>query len=387
MKKTSNNERNNSNAKTARPDLLRMRYEALYGKTEGARLAAKDRRSTRMVITLLVVCFIAAVALVVSGYFAKENDIKTDKTGRIISVERPAEGGGSKSVDVRVWAVSGDTSVERDKQLFVEEVGNGEEDDDEGIMAVESESDKLARRIDTAVRSVNEDTSTKNVYLPSKLEDGTVLVWKKKKKNDLPMVLLVFVAAFSAVYMGRNSRIKKEEQAARDSITRELPEFINKTVLLLQGGIVINEALVRVIRDRAPVLTEERNGRADKQENKAKNRVKEKKSERSYFYRQMAMIEARSAGTNSPLHEELTSFARRSGVQELMRVANIISDNIGKGSDLTGKLMNESSMLWFARKKHAEEKGRLAETKLTVPLVILICVLVMITIAPALMEI
>lgn len=371
MRKSSNNEAKNSNVKTAKPDLLRMRYEALYGKTEGARLAAKDRRSTRMVIILLAVCFAGAVALVMSGYFAKENDIKTDKSGRIISVERPAEGGGSKSVDVRVWAVSGDTTVERDKQLFVEEVGSGEEDDDEGIMAVESDSDKLARRIDTAVRSVNEDTSTKNVDLPSKLEDGTVLVWKKKKKNDMPMVLLVFVVAFSAVYMGRYSRIKKEEQAAKDSITRELPEFINKTVLLLQGGIVINEALVRVIRDRSAGYSIS----------------EEKGTKTSYFYRQLAVIEAHSAGTNSPLHEELTSFARRSGVQELMRVANIISDNIGKGSDLTGKLMNESSMLWFARKKHAEEKGRLAETKLTVPLVILICVLVMVTIAPALMEI
>ena len=107
----------------------------------------------------------------------------------------------------------------------------------------------------------------------------------------------------------------------------------------------------------------------------------------SYFYRQLGMIETHAANTNTPVHVELSEFARRSGVREMMRITNIISDNIGKGSDLTGKLTQESSMLWFARKKHAEEKGRLAETKLTVPLVILISVLVMITISPALMEI
>ena len=343
-----------------RPDLLRMRYEALYGKTEGEKLAAKDRRSTRFVMIILCIAFAGAAALVVTGYFAKNSDARTDRSGRIISIERPAEGTGSKSVDVEVEAMSDGAAIVREKQLFVEEKGGGDEEDDKGIMAAESEQDKLTRRIDTAVRSVNENTDTKVVYLPSKLDDGTVLVWKKKKKNDLPMVLLVFICAFAAVYMGRYSRIKKEEQAAKDSITRELPEFINKTVLLLQGGIVINEALVRVIRGR---------------------------DSGSYFYRQMKAALGRSVSTNSPLHEELTAFARRSGVQELMRITNIISDNISKGSDLTGKLTDESSMLWFARKKHAEEKGRLAETKLTVPLMILISVLVMLTIAPALMEI
>jgi len=343
-----------------KPDLLRMRYEALYGKTEGEKLAAKDRRSTHIVIVLLCFAFAGAVALVLSGYFSKSSDVKTDRSGRIISIERPAEGDGARSIDVEVRAMSGDAVVERDKQLFVDERGGGDKDDDEGIMAAESEPDKLTRRIDTAVRSVNEDTGAKIVYLPSKLDDGTVLIWKKKNKNSLPMVMLAFICAFCAVYMGRYSKIKKEEQAAKDSITRELPEFTNKTVLLLQGGVVINEALVRVIGDR---------------------------DEDSYFYRQLKAALARSVSTNSPLHEELTVFARRSGVQELMRITNIISDNISKGSDLTGKLINESSMLWFARKKHAEEKGRLAETKLTLPLVILISVLVMLTIAPALMEI
>ncbi|MEG0662665.1 MAG: hypothetical protein RR472_05245, partial [Anaerovoracaceae bacterium] len=62
------------------------------------------------------------------------------------------------------------------------------------------------------------------------------------------------------------------------------------------------------------------------------------------------------------------------------------TDNIHKGADLSGKLQRESESLWFNRKKYAEEKGRLAETKLTLPLVILLLVLVMITIAPAMME-
>jgi tight adherence protein C len=64
----------------------------------------------------------------------------------------------------------------------------------------------------------------------------------------------------------------------------------------------------------------------------------------------------------------------------------VISDNWDKGSVLAEKLEGESNLLWISRKKRAEEKGKLAETKLTFPLVILLIVLIMVTIAPALME-
>ena len=43
-------------------------------------------------------------------------------------------------------------------------------------------------------------------------------------------------------------------------------------------------------------------------------------------------------------------------------------------------------LLWFSRKKRAAEKGRLAETKLTFPLMLLLLALVMVTTAPALLD-
>ena len=89
---------------------------------------------------------------------------------------------------------------------------------------------------------------------------------------------------------------------------------------------------------------------------------------------------------NASFYKEMYDFARFSGVKELMRITNIMIDNINKGDDLSGKLRRENELLWFARKQQAEEKGRLAETKMTLPLMILLTVLIMVTIAPALME-
>lgn len=68
------------------------------------------------------------------------------------------------------------------------------------------------------------------------------------------------------------------------------------------------------------------------------------------------------------------SFAKRSGIKELMRFASVICDSAYKGNDMSEKLRKEGRMLWFERKKQCEKSGRIAESKLTFPLMILILV-------------
>lgn len=116
------------------------------------------------------------------------------------------------------------------------------------------------------------------------------------------------------------------------------------------------------------------------------DRKKMSRDQRTYFQNQLELIYEKCKATNAPIHSEFYSFAKRSKVQELMRIAGILSDNVTKGADLAVKLQREGEILWFARKKQSEERGRLAETKMTLPLLILLLVLVMITIAPALLE-
>jgi len=157
---------------------------------------------------------------------------------------------------------------------------------------------------------------------------------------------------------------KKMKKEAKESIIRELPEFINKLVLLLNAGLVLTSAFDRILENY------EASG----------------KEVKSYFYLQLLQVGCSMREANSPMLCEFKDFAGRSGVRELMRAANIIADNAHKGAELTEKLQSESELLWLTKKKLAEENGRLAESKMTFPLLILLLSLIMITIAPALME-
>ena len=344
-------------------EILTARYKALYGETRGEKKAEADFRKTRRrYLTILLILPVVVVLQILSDHMGDLN-VRENKTGSIVKVERPKEGAGY--IDARVTAKKGKVEVDEDKQILVRPEGGDDEKNEResGILSAETDEERLKRKLDSAVREVNGDVTGSEVVLPSKLDDGTQLKWQKKNNSRLLLTVGGFLLLAFLIYAGRYETVRREEKKAGESVLKELPEFINKTVLMLKGGVVISDALRRAITEGAA-------GRED-----------------SYFYSQMIQVEHTSKMTNSPLQSELAKFSKRCGVKEMMRVSNIINDNIKKGSDLTEKLTRESNMLWFARKKQAEEKGRLAETKLTLPLVILILVLVMITVAPALLEI
>jgi hypothetical protein len=114
--------------------------------------------------------------------------------------------------------------------------------------------------------------------------------------------------------------------------------------------------------------------------------VKAGQTEKKFLYEEMLEIQKRVDQSNASLIRELKEFSQRCGVREMVRLTAVISDNWNKGSTLVEKLEAESNLLWIGRKKRAEEKGKLAETKLTFPLMILLLVLIMVTIAPAMLE-
>ena len=86
---------------------------------------------------------------------------------------------------------------------------------------------------------------------------------------------------------------------------------------------------------------------------------------------------------NSAFDAEFRDFARRSGVRELLRLSNIITDNMNKGTELVSKLEQESALMWHMSKKQVEERGRIAESKMTFPMAVMLLALILVTSAPA----
>jgi len=210
-----------------------------------------------------------------------------------------------------------------------------------------------------------------HIDLPAELGDGINVRWFTGEESNMGLLLILFLFAVLIVYFKRYDQINKEIKEAEDSIIKDLPEFINKLVLLLNAGLVVSAAFSRITKDYETFYHTEKTGKLRK---------------KRFLYEELLEIQKRVNQSNTSLIKELKEFSQRCGVREMVRLAVVISENWNKGSVLAEKLEGEGELLWISRKKRAEEQGKLAETKLTFPLMILLLVLVMVTVAPALME-
>ena len=151
---------------------------------------------------------------------------------------------------------------------------------------------------------------------------------------------------------------KKRRKEEKEDVLERLPGFVNSLMLLLRAGLVTDEAVSRLAGD----------GTDD-----------------SYFISGLYGIRKKMESTNSSFEREFRDFAGKSGIRELMRISGIITDNIDKGSSLAEKLDQEAEFMWHSMKKRTEEKGRLAESKMTFPIALMLISLIMVTAAPAFM--
>lgn len=63
------------------------------------------------------------------------------------------------------------------------------------------------------------------------------------------VVMAAVAAVFIAIYRSRFETVEKEEKTAQTSILLELPSFINKNILLLNGGLVLTDAFERIVTE------------------------------------------------------------------------------------------------------------------------------------------
>lgn len=318
---------------------------------------------------------VAAAGLILwAAYAALESDrgsaVIIDKDNGICLV-RPAPGSGPGHLALTAKVTGEYGTVEEKVYITLQEYDDNRMNENKSYYEEETgqavkDRDYIAYEIRSIASEVNSDLNEKRVELPSSLESGEKIEWEhtEEKGAEALIIPIMTMASIFAVYRNRFTAIKKQKREDRESVIRRLPEFVNRLVLMLNAGLVLNSAFERSV----------------------KGCLDPRMENDDYFSRKMKEIYVSSKEANVSFNQGLRKLARESGVRELIRISNIINDNISKGVELTDKLQAESSLLWTYRKKRCEEKGKLAETRLTLPLVIFLMVLVVITVAPALME-
>jgi len=275
------------------------------------------------------------------------------KHGSLTAV-RMEDGEDFSSVPLRIEAEKDGVKTRLDVILSFDEgvtVEKAPQEDPEA--ALKSELKELVRQL--------EDSKAPVIKLPARLEDGTKLFWSGGKTSSIPAILLLLPLSAAALYQNSREKEKTKARQKKDGILQGLPGFNNQLLLLLNSGLIFNDAFERIASGY------------------------EKRTE-TYLGKVILEIRRQSQETGSSLTSLMSQYSKDLGIREFSRMAAIVADNQYKGVNLSDKLESESELLWNQRKKLAEERGRVAETKLAFPLAILLLVLILITAAPAILQ-
>ncbi len=332
-------------------------------------LLLRAGRNIRLIAILGILLILADLVL----SFTAQTVPILQKDGRLYLL-RPAAGDDTGHISLNGTVRAGRQSIEHRFDILLDPqqesaegstAGSEASSDASGGREPEASAQELIRsEFRSIAAGFNDDTASRLVPLPQALTSGETIRWRRVHSTNTFLLAGLTAAICILLYRSRLRPLQRLEQLQRSSVLHQLPAFLNELVLLLGAGLVLSRAFEVTVERSFP----------------------EQETDTDYFRQNIRRIYHSVKYTNGSMQSELQQFACSSGVTELMRVSNIITDNINKGVSLNEKLERESQELWLARKLRAEEQGRLAETKMTIPLSIFLSVLIIITVAPALLQ-
>ncbi len=158
-----------------------------------------------------------------------------------------------------------------------------------------------------------------------------------------------------------NFNRKKAIEACREDVIMNLPFFINEILLLINSGVTLNDALYKTAESY--------------------------EGDSGFFRSEISKIARSSKRNGENMLTGFYIFARNVNVKELTRVAGFLLENRNRGTDMWDKLEEIAEGLWEERKRLCMKKIKLAETKMSFPLGIMLLSLIIMTSAPAMLKI
>ena len=323
----------------------------------------KDKKLMSGIYTITLVTSLLVLALVIKGP-EKSGELILGDDGRVTGINR-SRTDRTERYDLSVEVKDSEAHVERNVDITLQAKAG------EGGRPVISAADDRETEIDSGIDmliSEVEYSKEKNIVLPDTLPDGTAVVWKSRQKNEVSSMMLMIPAMYlSLLALMIGSRLKgdKGRNEERRSIMRGLPRFCNQLFLMMNAGLILSDEFDTITGSYGMYGKESLGS----------------------FESDLSELRDATDGHRVSTAFVISEYAVKHDVKELIRIAAILTENEKRGSDVVESLARESRYLWDERKTVARESGKMIDTKMSYPLGLLLVLLIVITMAPALLNI
>lgn len=222
-------------------------------------------------------------------------------------------------------------------------------------------------KIKSALIKINnqEGLESPQISLPLIQEQNMTTQWLVGGENEIfqtgkqwPNTLLLLLAMASLVMYTIDNDIKTKISKRRRTLQYELPDFINKLILLINSGMTVSQAIRKILKHN-------------------------QKSSPLYDELMIVMLDIQGGRTEQ---QSLEAFAERCHISEATKFVSVVLQNIRKGNaELVMVLRLQSHEFWEIRKNIARQLGEEASTKLLFPMLVILLVVLLIVLTPAVM--
>ena len=246
-------------------------------------------------------------------------------------------------------------------QVQIPEKESEEESPPEKTEKEETPEEARKKEFREAIEKYNEAREDPDYYYLPDEWNGQKLEWRKPGDNTGNLIAaLSFFAAF--VLMLKKAKEEQETLAKRsEQLMMDYPSLILKFTLLIQAGMTARRAFQKIASDymRAEAV-------------------------KGHFAYEMIVTACREMDSGVAELEAYRRLGERCGQMKYKTFSTILIQNLQKGSRHMADLLEQEAMeAWDERKRKARVLGEAAATKLLVPMIMMLIVVMAIIMIPA----
>jgi len=228
-----------------------------------------------------------------------------------------------------------------------------------------SEREKLLQSLEKWMNQQMEMEGTDKIQLPAEL-NGIKLEWSEEKNYLTIRVVALELVAVILIWWGQKKQAELEEQKRIQRLEMDYPDLVNQLSILLETGMTTRQAWKRI---------------AAQYEAKRNHQQME---EKPVFEAIVYMSRRLSEGENERMAYQ--KFANEVNVRCFYRLMRTLSTNLEKGTaGLCVQLEEECRKAYEQRILTAKRLGEEASTKMLIPLMFMMILVMVIVLLPAIL--
>lgn len=212
------------------------------------------------------------------------------------------------------------------------------------------------------INAENEQKNSESLSLPKSI-DGQSVVYSYKEEKTSPFlgVLIGIVGVVAVLASGKEQEVK-EEALRKTKLQYDYSELVSKLTLLIGAGMTIRGAWKRITDDY----------------------ISSKDKKIAYEEMLISQTQLDNGISEAVVYE---NFGRRCNTKEYLKLGMLLEQNVKKGTKDLLKLLEQETLTAFEEHKDmARKKGEEAGTKLLIPMIIMLIIVMTIVMIPALMS-